>query len=78
MMNSLPSPFNNGSYYEPTVMKVNAVGMDIWRDEVFGPVVVAVSFRTEDEAIRLANDSPYGLAGNMAMIQYCLSVYDVY
>ena len=50
-------------------MKVNAVGMDIWRDEVFGPVVVAVPFRTEDEAIRLANDSTYGLAGNMAMIQ---------
>jgi len=61
-MNSLPPPFNCGSYYEPTVMKVD-VGMDIWRDEVFGPVVVAVSFQTEDEAIRLANDSPYGLAG---------------
>lgn len=72
-MDSLPSPFNNGSYYEPTVMKVN-VGMDIWRDEVFGPVVVAVPFSTEDEAIRLANDSPYGLAGKMTIIHYCLFV----
>ena len=62
MVDSLPLPFNSGSYYEPTVIKVN-VGMDIWRDEVFGPVVVAMPFKEEEEAIRLANDSPYGLAG---------------
>jgi acyl-CoA reductase-like NAD-dependent aldehyde dehydrogenase len=36
--------------------------MDIWRDEVFGPVVVAVPFDTEAEAVALANDSPFGLA----------------
>jgi aldehyde dehydrogenase (NAD+) len=37
--------------------------MKIWHEEVFGPVVVAIPFDTEEEAVRLANDSPYGLAG---------------
>ena len=36
--------------------------MSIWRDEVFGPVVVALSFDSEEEAVRLSNDSPFGLA----------------
>ena len=53
-----------GHYYEPTVLEVNP-SMEIWREEVFGPVVVAVPFDTEEEAIRLANDSPYGLAGTL-------------
>lgn len=57
----MPAPFNKGHYYCPTVLGVTPK-MDIWRDEVFGPVVVAVPFKTEQEAIALANDSPYGLA----------------
>mmetsp|Transcript_10394 Transcript_10394/g.23035 ORF Transcript_10394/g.23035 Transcript_10394/m.23035 type:complete len:344 (-) Transcript_10394:201-1232(-) len=57
----LPEPFHRGYFYEPTVLGVTTQ-MDIWRDEVFGPVVVAVPFRTEAEAIFLANDSPFGLA----------------
>eukprot|EP00605_Chrysophyceae_sp_TOSAG23-4_P001833 GSChrysophyteH1.ASY1.ANO1.2023.1 assembled CDS len=36
--------------------------MEIWKEEVFGPVVVAIPFKTEEEAIFLANDSPFGLA----------------
>lgn len=58
---SLPSPFDRGYYYEPTVLGVQT-HMNIWREEVFGPVVVAVPFKTEQQAIALANDSPYGLA----------------
>lgn len=58
---SMPAPFSNGYFYEPTILAVDTK-MDIWKDEVFGPVVVAVPFRTEEEAIKLANDSPYGLA----------------
>ena len=57
----LPSPFDEGSYYDPTVIKVDT-SHEIWREEVFGPVVVAIPFKTEEEAIKLANDSPYGLA----------------
>eukprot|EP01038_Epipyxis_sp_PR26KG_P012265 gene12265-16445_t len=54
-------PFDLGYYYEPTVLNVTTK-MDIWKEEVFGPVVVGVPFENEQEAISLANDSPYGLA----------------
>jgi acyl-CoA reductase-like NAD-dependent aldehyde dehydrogenase len=57
----LEKPFNNGYFYSPTVIKVDQ-SMEIWREEVFGPVVVAIPFSTESEAIKLANDSPFGLA----------------
>lgn len=58
---NLAAPYNQGFYYEPTVLGVTDK-MHIWHEEVFGPVVVGVPFRTEEEAIKLANDSPYGLA----------------
>lgn len=58
---TMTPPFNNGYFYEPTILAVDTK-MSIWKDEVFGPVVVAMSFKTEEEAIMLANDSPYGLA----------------
>jgi len=58
---NMSAPFSNGYFYEPTILAVTTK-MDIWKEEVFGPVVVAVPFKTEEEAIALANDSPYGLA----------------
>lgn len=58
----LASPFAEGFYYSPTVLGVST-DMEIWKEEVFGPVVVAVPFKDEKHAIELANDSPYGLAG---------------
>lgn len=61
---TLPTPFNQGYYYSPTVLGVNR-NMFIWKEEVFGPVVVGLPFKSEKEAIELANDSPYGLAGNI-------------
>lgn len=57
----LSSPYNEGFFYEPTVLGVTDK-MHIWHEEVFGPVVVGLPFKTEEEAIKLANDSPYGLA----------------
>lgn len=57
----MPSPFDKGYYYSPTIIEVTRE-MEIWREEVFGPVVVALKFKTEAEALFLANDSPYGLA----------------
>lgn len=53
-----------GAYYQPTLVTGLAVGDEIWRDEVFGPVLAAMPFRTDDEAITLANDTPYGLAAS--------------
>lgn len=52
-----------GAYYEPTLL-TNVTGeMRVWTEEVFGPVLPIVSFKTEAEAITLANDTPYGLGG---------------
>ena len=51
-----------GFYVEPTIFDDAANSMRIAQEEIFGPVVVVVSFETEADAIRLANDSIYGLA----------------
>jgi betaine-aldehyde dehydrogenase len=52
----------NGFYLEPTILgKVNNQ-MLVAREEIFGPVLVVLKFKEEDEAILIANDSPYGLA----------------
>jgi succinate-semialdehyde dehydrogenase/glutarate-semialdehyde dehydrogenase len=52
-----------GSFYEPTVLTGVKAGSDILRDEIFGPVVSIITFSTEEEGIRLANDTEYGLVG---------------
>ena len=50
-----------GSFYQPTVISGVADGSEILREEIFGPVLAIVPFRDEDEAIRLANNTEYGL-----------------
>ena len=52
-----------GYYVRPTVLKNVTNTMGIARKEVFGPVVAAIRFETEEEAIAIANDSEFGLAG---------------
>ncbi|KTT11805.1 aldehyde dehydrogenase family protein, partial [Pseudacidovorax intermedius] len=52
-----------GYYVRPTVLKNVRNDMDVARTEIFGPVVVAIPFDTEEEAIAIANDSDFGLAG---------------
>ncbi|GGX67665.1 aldehyde dehydrogenase family protein [Streptomyces minutiscleroticus] len=52
-----------GYFYEPTVLDHCHRGMRVVREEVFGPVLTVETFRTEDEAVALANDTEYGLAG---------------
>jgi acyl-CoA reductase-like NAD-dependent aldehyde dehydrogenase len=54
-----------GTYYHPTVLSDVTPAMRIWREEVFGPVVVAVPFDDDEHAIALANDSDYGLAASV-------------
>jgi acyl-CoA reductase-like NAD-dependent aldehyde dehydrogenase len=50
-----------GAYYEPTVLDNITPDMRVWREEVFGPVLPVVSFKTEEDAVALANDTIYGL-----------------
>ena len=51
-----------GLFVQPTVLSVKPTDT-VFREEVFGPVLSAVTFTSEEEAIKLANDTPYGLAG---------------
>ncbi|MEU1788470.1 gamma-aminobutyraldehyde dehydrogenase [Streptomyces sparsogenes] len=53
-----------GAYYEPTLITDAAQDSAVVQREIFGPVLVALPFDTDDEAIRLANDTPYGLAAS--------------
>ncbi|GIO04687.1 aldehyde dehydrogenase [Brevibacillus reuszeri] len=54
---------DKGNYYEPTVLYDVDNKMRVAQEEIFGPVLVVIPFKTEEEAIRIANDSIYGLAG---------------
>ncbi|CAF2087063.1 BnaA06g20780D [Brassica napus] len=58
-----PGHLKKGYFVEPAIISNVTTSMEIWRDEVFGPVLCVKTFSTEDEAIQLANDSQYGLAG---------------
>ncbi|QTD39442.1 aldehyde dehydrogenase [Sporosarcina sp. Te-1] len=53
----------DGNFYEPTVLYDVDNKMRIAQEEIFGPVPVIIPFKTEEDAIRIANDSIYGLAG---------------
>lgn len=57
----LPEGFNRGFYVKPTIFADVVPGMTIEREEIFGPVLCVIPFDTEDEAVRIANDTPYGL-----------------
>jgi aldehyde dehydrogenase (NAD+) len=54
-----------GYYYEPTVFADADAEMAIARDEIYGPVVAVIPYESEAEAIAIANDSRYGLAGSV-------------
>jgi len=54
-----------GWFLRPAVLDGVDNGMRVAREEIFGPVVSVIAFDTEPEAIRIANDTPYGLAGSL-------------
>lgn len=58
------APELDGFFYRPTLVVDCAQDSEIVQDEIFGPVLVALPFETEDEAYALANDTPYGLAAS--------------
>ncbi len=55
----------DGYFVEPTVFSGVTPAMRITREEIFGPVLAALRFATDEEAVALANDSPYGLAAGV-------------
>ncbi|MCD2146135.1 gamma-aminobutyraldehyde dehydrogenase [Gordonia paraffinivorans] len=57
-------PDGPGAFYPPTLVADVAEDSEIYRDEVFGPVLTVSRFTDDDDAIRRANDTPYGLAAS--------------
>ena len=55
----------NGAFYKPTIITNINFDMRVWKEEVFGPVLPIVTFKTEKEAIKLANDTLYGLGSRV-------------
>jgi gamma-glutamyl-gamma-aminobutyraldehyde dehydrogenase len=54
-----------GSFVQPTIFDNVRLDDPLARDEIFGPVLSVIAFDDEEEAIRIANDSPYGLAASL-------------
>ena len=60
-----PKQFDRGWFVEPTVFADVDNGAGIAREEIFGPVLAVIRYRDEDEAVRIANDSDFGLGGTV-------------
>ena len=60
-----PDGLDQGFFVQPTVFSSVTRDMTIARDEIFGPVLVIIPYDTEEEAIEIANDTDYGLAGGV-------------
>lgn len=60
-----PAHLPKGFYVQPTVFADVDNGMTIAQEEIFGPVLVVIPFDDDADAVRIANDSPYGLAGSV-------------
>jgi acyl-CoA reductase-like NAD-dependent aldehyde dehydrogenase len=59
------APEGAGFWYPPTVVRPRGVSDPVWREEVFGPVVAVLPFDDEADAVRMANDTAYGLSGSI-------------
>ena len=60
-----PSGFDTGFYYEPTILACPDGSVPSVMEELFGPVLSVLTFDTEDEAVALANGTPFGLASGV-------------
>jgi aldehyde dehydrogenase (NAD+) len=58
-----PDAFTKGYFVKPTVFRDVRNDMTIAREEIFGPVLCIIPYKNEEDAIRIANDTPYGLSG---------------
>jgi len=62
---AVPPDAGGGYFLQPAVLAGVDNGMRVAQEEIFGPVVCIIPFESEEEAIRLANDTPYGLSGSV-------------
>lgn len=64
-VSGLPEHLRGGYYVEPTVFACEDPNLPIAQEEIFGPVLVMIPFSDDEEAVRIANNSAYGLAGSV-------------
>ncbi len=71
-----PTGFDKGFFVRPTLFTDVDNSMTIAQEEIFGPVLAVIPYDGEEDAVRIANDSPYGLAGNVmaATLDHALAV----
>jgi aldehyde dehydrogenase (NAD+) len=62
----IPAHLPKGFFVEPTLFVDVDNAMTIAREEIFGPVLVMIPYEDDDDAVRIANDSPYGLSGQIS------------
>ena len=60
-----PAAFDRGYYFEPTVLDLPDNANPAAQEEIFGPVLAVIGYRDIDDAVRIANDSIYGLSGQV-------------
>ena len=60
-----PAGLDRGYYFEPTVLDLPDNANPAAQEEIFGPVIGVIGYRDLDDAVRIANDSPYGLSGQV-------------
>jgi aldehyde dehydrogenase (NAD+) len=60
-----PDQVGDGWYVEPTLLAAVTNSMRVAQEEIFGPVITLIAYDDVDEAVRVANDSPYGLSGSV-------------
>ena len=61
----VPAHLDKGFYVEPTLFADVDNSMTIAQEEIFGPVICVIPYDDDEDAIRIANDSPFGLSGNI-------------
>ena len=57
--------YENGYYFQPTIIEVTDNSCRVNQEEIFGPIVTIMSFKTDEEALQLANDTKYGLSSTL-------------
>jgi aldehyde dehydrogenase (NAD+) len=61
----VPAHLTKGYFVEPTLIADVTNDMRVAREEIFGPVIVMIAYEDDDDAVRIANDSDYGLSGGV-------------
>ncbi len=60
----------NGAYFEPTILTGITKDMPVWKEETFGPAIAVMTFKTEEEAVALVNESEYGLGVSIFTVDF--------